>query len=38
MEHDLLPRHFDVMPKQTSKEKDDETGPETGRLEETPQI
>ena len=38
MEHDLLPRHFDVMPKQTSKEKDDETGPETGRHEETPQI
>ena len=44
MEHDLLPRHFDVMPKpeqvlNTLQENDnDETGPETGRHEETPQI
>ena len=40
MEHDLMPRHFDVIPKQTVKEKndDDETGSEIGRHEETPQI
>ena len=44
MEHDLLPRHFDVMPKpeqvlNTLQENDnDETRYETGRHEETPQI
>jgi len=39
MEHDLLPRHFDRNINNTlSKGMQDETGPETGRLEETPQI
>jgi hypothetical protein len=43
MEHDLLPRHFDVMPKPEQvlnilQEKDDETRTEIGRHEETPQI
>jgi hypothetical protein len=44
MENDLLPRHFDVMPKTEQvlnilqEKNDDETRTETGRLEETPQI
>lgn len=36
MEHDLIPRHFDTVT--MNKEIKDETGTETGRLEETPQI